>query len=78
MKQVTVYGAEWCGYCHAVRKWLDKKEVPYTYVDTDIEGREAMHAAIPNNETIPVVVIEGEAHINPSYVELTKLLISNH
>lgn len=74
MKQITVFGADWCAFCHGVRSWLDKNNYAYEYRNVDIEGRDAMHGAMPNNETIPVVVIDGAAYVNPSYDQLETLL----
>ena len=76
MKSVIVYGADWCSFCHSVRSWLEKNNITYNYYDVDVVGRDEMHAALPNNETIPVVVIDGEAVVNPSYALLNDSLLS--
>jgi glutaredoxin-like YruB-family protein len=34
-KQVTIYSATWCAFCHAAKDYLTKMGVPY--VDKDIE-----------------------------------------
>lgn len=75
MKEITVFGADWCAFCHGVRSWLDKNGIAYTYRNVDEEGREAMHAAIPNNETIPVVTIDDKSYVNPSYEQLSTMLL---
>ncbi len=31
----TLYGAQWCGPCQAVRQWLTQNQVPFRYVDVD-------------------------------------------
>ncbi len=74
MKKIEVFGADWCGFCHSVMYWLDKNNHLYTYRNVDVEGRDAMHQAMPHNETIPVVVINGSAYVNPSYKQLSDLL----
>src|ERR1700759_367380 len=35
MNQVTVYGAEWCGFCHSMRQYLDKKKIAFDYKDIE-------------------------------------------
>lgn len=77
MIKVIVYGAEWCSFCHAARSWLDKNKITYEYHDVDVEGRDAMHQALPNNETIPVVVVGETAYVNPSYDILKKTLLND-
>lgn len=34
---ITVYGTQTCGYCHALMAWLDDNKVAYTHklIDTD-------------------------------------------
>ncbi|MGD0284660.1 MAG: glutaredoxin domain-containing protein, partial [Candidatus Saccharimonadales bacterium] len=58
--QVTIYSATWCAYCHAVKDYLDKKNVKY--VDKDVEkdpvaGEEAITKS--GQRGIPVVDING-------------------
>jgi thioredoxin reductase (NADPH) len=63
---VILYGASWCPFCQAVKAWLDLKKVEYTYRDADEAGvRDEMKAYVPGNETIPVVVLNGKAYVNP-------------
>jgi thioredoxin reductase (NADPH) len=76
MSSVVVFGASWCSFCHGVRSWLDANSVAYEYHDVDNEGRQAMHEALPDNETIPVVVIDGKPYVNPNYDILKKELLT--
>lgn len=77
MKKVAVYGAEWCPFCHSVRKWLDQHSIEYTYYDVDEEGREIMEKLVPGNHTIPVVVIDEKAHVNPNFRDLSHELLAD-
>ncbi len=77
MKEVIVFGADWCGFCHGVRSWLEKNNIAYTYKNVDVDGRDEMHTVMPNNETIPVVKIGNEAFVNPSYDQLGSMLLQN-
>lgn len=75
-RNITLFGADWCGFCHGVRSWLESKNIEYTYRNVDVEGRDAMHESMPGNETIPVVVIDGKAFVNPSYEQLREILLT--
>jgi hypothetical protein len=33
--ELTVYGADWCGYTRKQRAYLDGKGIPYTYVNCE-------------------------------------------
>lgn len=58
---VEVYGAQWCGPCKVVQRFLRGQAVPFTYVDIDTEaGRRAYAAVSPDGGGIPLVVIAGE------------------
>lgn len=75
MKKVLLFGAEWCSYCRATKQWLDAQSISYEYKDVDEDGiREAMKKFVPNNETIPVVVIDGVGYVNPDHEFLGKEL----
>lgn len=66
MKDVLLYGASWCPFCRAVKNWLDTKGIKYSYKDVDEAGvRDEMKTHVPNNETIPVIVIDGKGYVNP-------------
>ena len=58
---VTVYSAEWCGFCHMAKQYLDKLEVTYTDKDVDRDG-EALKEAVEKSgqRGIPVLDINGE------------------
>lgn len=68
MSEVLLFGAAWCSYCKATKRWLDENKVAYTYFDADEDGvRDHMKTFVPNNETIPVVVIDGKGYVNPDH-----------
>lgn len=59
--KVTVYSATWCAFCHAVKEYLNSKNV--AFVDKDVENDpEAAIAAVTKSgqRGIPVVDIDGE------------------
>ena len=58
---VTVYSAEWCGFCHLAKDYLDKLGVKYTDKDVDHDG-EALKEAVEKSgqRGIPVLDIGGQ------------------
>lgn len=66
MKEVQLFGADWCPYCVSLRKWLDKHGVNYQHFNVDEPGvRDKMKEYVPGNETIPVLVVDGKGYVNP-------------
>jgi len=75
MKDVQLYGADWCPYCVALKRWLDKNAVKYQHFDVDEPGiRDKMKEYVPDNETIPVLVVEGKGYVNPDKPTVIKKL----
>lgn len=59
--KVTVYSADWCGFCHAVKQYLDKLGVKYTEKDVESDPTLAQEAVEKSGQMgIPVVDIDGE------------------
>jgi len=58
--KIIVYGAEWCGFCHATRRYLDDRGIAYDYRDVDHDVND-MRAAIEKSGQmgIPVIDIDG-------------------
>ena len=78
MKHVTLYGASWCPYCESTKDWLVSRSIAFTYRDADEPGvRDEMKLHIPGNETIPVVVIDDRAYVNPEHSILAQELEEN-
>ena len=67
-KSVILFGAKWCPFCQSAKMWLDSNKVVYEYKDADENGvRDEMKTYVPDNETIPVVVIDGKGYVNPEH-----------
>jgi glutaredoxin len=59
---VAMYGAAWCGPCAAVKAFLSRNGVAFTYFDIDTEdGRQRYEAARGSYRGIPLTVIKGQA-----------------
>jgi len=58
--RVEVYTRQWCGYCSAATRFLDKKGVAYTEIDCtgDHEKRKWI-AQASGQSTVPQIFIDG-------------------
>jgi glutaredoxin 3 len=60
-KSITIYGAEWCAFCHTAMRYLDDKGISYTYIDIDKDptaGQEAVKKS--GQRGIPVIDLAGD------------------
>jgi glutaredoxin len=76
MADITVYGADWCGMTKRTRQHLDRKRIPYTYVDIDRDRGAAKWVAEQNDgrEKKPTLDIGGYVLTEPSNEELDQVL----
>ncbi len=59
-EKITIYGAEWCGFCHMVMRYLDDKGITYHYIDIDKEPEAGLEAVEKSGQRgIPVCDING-------------------
>ncbi len=60
--KITIYGAEWCAFCHTAMRYLDDKGVSdYHYIDVDKEPAKGMEAIEKSGQRgIPVLDIGGD------------------
>jgi glutaredoxin 3 len=57
---ITVYSATWCGFCHAVKQYLDKLGVAYEDKDVEHDVANAQAAVEKSGQMgIPVLDIDG-------------------
>lgn len=57
---ITVYSADWCGFCHAAKRYLDDKGVKYEVKDVEKNPEFAMEAVEKSGQRgIPVIDIDG-------------------
>lgn len=60
-KDIVVYSADWCGFCHAAKTYLDQKGFAYT--ERDIEKKSAYAEEVYKKSGqmgIPVILIDDE------------------
>ncbi|GAC1502147.1 MAG: hypothetical protein NVS1B10_06820 [Candidatus Saccharimonadales bacterium] len=60
-QNITIYGAEWCAFCHTAKQYLDKKNISYKYIDVDNDSAAGMEAVEKSGQRgIPVIDIGGD------------------
>jgi glutaredoxin 3 len=60
-KTITIYGAEWCGFCHTAMRYLDDLKVKYKYIDIDKDQKAAETVVEKSGQRgIPVIDMGGE------------------
>ena len=76
MNKVKVYGADWCEDTQRTREHLDKREVPYEYVNVDHD--KAAEAWIKEQNkgkrNTPTVDFGGKVLIEPTNEQLDEQL----
>jgi len=60
-KHVTIYSADWCGFCHAAKDYLTKLGVKYEDKNVEQDMRWANEAVQKSGQMgIPVLDIDGK------------------
>jgi glutaredoxin-like YruB-family protein len=58
--QVTIYSADWCGFCQAAKQYLDRAGVKYTEKNIEENREYAEESVQKSGQTgIPVLDING-------------------
>ncbi len=67
MRPVEIYTTPTCPYCHAAKRLLDKKGIPYKEIDVsrDASLRSAMMQRANGRRTVPQIFI-GSTHVGGS------------
>ena len=78
MVAITVmYGTSWCPDVHRSRKFLDKKGIPYKYIDVDLDEQATQIVKDINNgkRKVPTIVFSDESFlVEPSNKEIAEKL----
>jgi mycoredoxin len=70
---VTMYSTQWCGYCHRLRRQLDREGIAYDVVDIEHtpDAVNLVERVNNGNQTVPTLVYsDGSAQTNPSVAEV--------
>ena len=71
--KITMYGTSWCGDCHRAKRFFDRNDIDYEWVDIDLDGEAANCVSEINkgNRSVPTIVFEdGSILVEPSNAEL--------
>ncbi|MFC2064568.1 glutaredoxin family protein [Chloroflexota bacterium] len=71
--RIIVYGTNWCPDCIKVRSYLDKNEVPYSWINISKEhdARAIVEKINNGNRSVPTIVWPDGTHlVEPSIGEL--------
>jgi mycoredoxin len=70
---LTMYSTQWCGYCHRLRRQLDREGIAYDVVDIERvpEAADLVEKVNHGNQTVPTLVYpDGSAQTNPSVAQV--------
>ena len=79
--ELTVYGTGWCPDVRRTRRYLDRHEIPYVFVDIDqdAEARAYCDEVHGGSWIVPTVVFpDGDILFNPPRRELVAKLETQH
>lgn len=73
--KITIYGAEWCAFCHEAMHYLDKLGVKYTYKDVDLSVDDMRAVVEKSGQTgIPVIDMDGEIIVGFNRPKIDQIL----
>ena len=79
MTAVTMYSTQWCGYCHRLKRQLDREGIDFQVVDIEQhpEHVETVEQANGGNQTVPTLLFsDGSTQTNPSVAQIKEKLAS--
>jgi mycoredoxin len=75
--EITIFTRPWCGGVMRVKRWLERRGIPYTEVDItqDLEAARQVEALNGGHQSVPTILVDG-VHVatEPSTEELERLL----
>ena len=73
----VIYGTEWCGDCKRSKRFLDRKKIPYTWIDIDEdeEAKEITKKLNKGKAKVPTIVFDDDSIlVEPSNFQLAEKL----
>jgi glutaredoxin len=58
-KGITIFTAEWCGYCDKLKDRLNASSVPYTEYDVEKSPQGKLYGAASAFNGVPIIVVDG-------------------
>lgn len=68
-QSITVYGTKWCPDCHRACRILDKRDIPYIYIDINRDKQACDYVEQVNhgNRSVPTIQFpDGDILVEPS------------
>lgn len=73
----TMYSTPWCGYCHRLKRQLDREGIEFEIVDIEQhpEHIETVERANGGPRTVPTLLFsDGSTQTNPSVTQIKQKL----
>ena len=74
---ITIYGTSWCGGSRRARLLFDQNNIPYTWIDIDLDDQAAKYVESVNRgfRSVPTIVWpDGSILVEPSEDQIEKKL----
>jgi mycoredoxin len=74
---IIIYGTDWCGDCFRTRRFLDRNQISYQWIDADADPRAStlVRALNKGHRSVPTLVFpDGSVMVEPSNLELARKL----
>ena len=76
-QKIKMYGTTWCYDCRRAKATLDTNNIPYEWIDIDLdpEGRKYVESVNRGYRSVPTLLFpDGSLLVEPSNIELNKKL----
>lgn len=77
---IIVYGTNWCWDCHRAKRFLDKNNISYRWIniDEDKNGEDQVLKINKGMRSVPTIVFpDGSILVEPSNTQLASKLETN-
>lgn len=76
MKDIILYGADWCPDCQRAKSYLQENNIDYKFIDVDLDKTATEKVEKINNgkRIIPTVIINNKPYTNPNNAKLASVL----
>lgn len=74
---ITIYGADWCPDCHRSQRFMDRRGIPYKWINIDLDEQAEAFVLKVNRgvRSVPTIVFpDGSMLVEPSNTKLAEKL----
>jgi mycoredoxin len=78
---IIVYATEWCYDCRRARRFFDKHQIAYTWIniDRDPEGEQRVLSVNQGMRSVPTIIFQdGSVLVEPSEEQLRQKLVAEN